>query len=43
MEYDRYDSFPFNFEPNNISFGSKFEEKKAASAYDDIPLNLKAN
>ena len=27
MEYDRDDSFPFNFEPNGIPFGSKSKEK----------------
>ena len=27
MEYDRGESFPFEFEPNGIPFGSKFHSK----------------
>ena len=27
MEYDRSDSFPFDFEPNGIPFGSKLKRK----------------
>ena len=33
MEYDRGDSFPFDFEPNGIPFGSKAREKLSPRSY----------
>ena len=33
MGYDRGDSFPFNFEPNGIPFGSKLEGKQSPRSY----------
>ena len=33
MEYDRGDSFPFNFERNRIPFGSKSKEKLSPRSY----------
>ena len=41
MGYDRGDSFPFDFEPNRITFGS--ENRKENCHRDHIPLNLKGN
>ena len=41
MGYDRGDSFPFNFEPNGILFGSKSKEKLCQ--HDHIPFNVKRN
>ena len=41
MEYDRGDSFPFNFKPNEIPFGS--ENLKENCHHDRIPFNLKGN
>ena len=40
MGYDRGDSFPFDFEPNGITFGSKLKGKPSP---DHIPFNLKGN
>ena len=39
MEYDRGESFPFDFEPNGIPFGS--ENRKENCHHDYIPLNAK--
>ena len=33
LEYDRGDSFPFNFEPNEIPFGSKSKGKLSPRSY----------
>ena len=33
MGYDRGDSFPFNFEPNGILFGSKLKRKLSLQSY----------
>ena len=33
MGYDRGDSFPFDFEPNGISFGSKSKGKLSPRSY----------
>ena len=33
MGYDRGDSFPFNFEPNGIQFGSKSKLKLSPRSY----------
>ena len=33
MGYDRGDSFPFNFEPNGIPFGSKSKVKLSPRSY----------
>ena len=33
MEYDRGDSFPFDFEPNGIPFGLKSKEKLSPRSY----------
>ena len=33
MEYDRGDSFPFDFEPNGIPFGSKSKGKLSLRSY----------
>ena len=41
MEYDRGDSFRFDFEPNRITFGS--ENRKENCHHDHIPLNVKGN
>ena len=41
MGYDRGESFPFDFEPNGILFGS--ENQKENSHHDHIPFNLKGN
>ena len=41
MGFDRDDSFPFDFEPNGIPFGS--ENWKENCHHDHIPLNLKRN
>ena len=40
MGYDRGDSFPFDFEPNEIPFGSK---SKGKCYHDHIPLNVEGN
>ena len=40
MGYDRDDSFPFDFEPNGIPFGSKSKEN---CHHDHIPFNVKGN
>ena len=40
MEYDRSDSFPFEYEPNYILFGSK---RKKNCPHDHIPFNLEGN
>ena len=39
MGYDRDDSFPFDFEPNGIPFGS--ENRKENCHQDHISFNLK--
>ena len=41
MGYDRGDSFPFDFEPDGIPFGS--ENKKENCHHDHIPFNVKGN
>ena len=41
MGYDRDDSFPYDFEPNRISFGS--ESRKENCHHDHIPFNMKEN
>ena len=41
MGYDRGDSFPFEFEPNEFPFGS--ENRKENCHHDRIPFNLKGN
>ena len=41
MGYDRGDSFPFDFQPNGIPFGS--ENRKENCHHDHIPFNLKGN
>ena len=41
MGYDCRDSFPFDFEPNAIPFGS--ENGKENCHYDHIPFNAKGN
>ena len=33
MEYDRGDSYPFNFEPNGNPFGSKSKGKLSPRSY----------
>ena len=33
MEHDRDDSFPYDFEPNEIQFGSKSKEKQSLRSY----------
>ena len=33
MGYDRGDSFPFDFEPNEFPFGSKLKEKLSLRSY----------
>ena len=33
MGYDRGDSFPFDFEPNGIPFGSKLKGKLSSRSY----------
>ena len=51
MEYDRGDSFPFDFEPNGILIVSKcnqieyylVQNWKENCNHDEIPLNLKGN
>ena len=40
MGYDRGDSFPFDFEPNGIPFGSN---RKEYCHNDQIPFNVKGN
>ena len=40
MVYKRDDSFPFYFEPNGISFGSKSKEN---CHQDHIPFDVKGN
>ena len=40
MGYDRDESYPLEFEPNGIQFGSK---SKGNCQYDHIPFNLKGN
>ena len=40
MRYDRGDSFPFDFEPIGIPFGSK---SKGNGHHDHIPFNVKGN
>ena len=37
MRYDRGGSFPFDFEPNGISYGSKSKE---TCHHDHIPFNF---
>ena len=39
MGYDRSDSFPFDFEPNGIPFGS--ENRIESYHHDHIPFNVK--
>ena len=39
MGYDRGDSFPFDFGPNGIPFGS--ENQKENCYHDHIPFNMK--
>ena len=39
MGYDRGDSFPFDFEPNEVPFGS--ENRKETCPHDHIPFNMK--
>ena len=39
MRYDCGDSFPFDFEPNKIPFGS--ENRKENYHHDHIPFNVK--
>ena len=41
MGYDRGDSFPTNFEPNGIPFGS--ENRKKNCHLDHIPFNVQGN
>ena len=41
MGYDYGDSFPFDFEPNGIPFGS--ENRKEICHHDHIPFNVKGN
>ena len=41
MGYDRGDSYPFEFEPNGIPFGS--ENRKKNCPHDHIPFNVKGN
>ena len=41
MGYDRGDSFPFDFEPDKIPFGS--ENLRENCHHDHIPFNLKGN
>ena len=41
MGYDRGDSYPFDFKPNGISFGS--ENWKESCHHDHIPFNVKRN
>ena len=41
MGYDHGDSFPFDFEPNGIPFGS--ENRKENGHHDHIQFNLKAD
>ena len=38
MGYDRDDSFPFDFEPNEISFGAENRNENC-----HIPFNVKGN
>ena len=40
MEYDRDDSFPFDFEPDEIPFGSN---RKENCHHDHIPFNVTGN
>ena len=40
MGYGRGDSFPFDFEPNGIPFGSQSKEN---CHHNHIPFDLKAN
>ena len=41
MGYDRGGSFPFDFEPDGILFGSKNRKKNCH--HDHIPFNSKGN
>ena len=41
MGYDRDDSFPFDFEPNGIPFGSEIQKENCH--HDHIPFNMKGN
>ena len=41
LGYDRDDSFPFDYKPDGIPFGSK--NRKENSHHDHIPINLKGN
>ena len=41
MGYDRGDSFPFDFGPNGIPFGSV--NRKENCHHDHIPFNVKGN
>ena len=55
MGYDRGDSFPIDFEPNEIQFGSKskgnferngihlVQNRKENCPHDHIPFNVKGN
>ena len=40
MGYDRGDSFPFDFEPNGIRFGSKLKGKLSPRSY---PIQFENN
>ena len=40
MGYDHGDSFPFDFEPNGIQFGSENQNGKLSN-HDHIPFNMK--
>ena len=40
MGYDRGDSFPFDFGPNRIPFGS---ENRKENCQDHIPFDVKGN
>ena len=40
MGYDRGDSFPIDFKPNSVKFGSK---SKGKCHHDHIPFNLRGN
>ena len=42
-EYDRADSFPFDFEPNGISFGSKLKGKLFKYILNQMEFHLVQN
>ena len=42
MGYDHGDSFPFDFEPNGIPFGSENRNEKLSN-HDHIPFKVKGN